>query len=346
MFFWVFALSVPPTLAFLTATSIIQLSRLRAMTMARETATGGTDLRVPLAFAVVVVLGGLNFVAVRFSNQEIPPLFGAGLRFVLTGLVFLLIMMVYRIPLPRGRELIGSLLYAFYGFVIAVGLFYWALLELPAGVGGVIIAAVPLFTLVLAALQGLERLRWRGIAGGLLGIAGIAVLLYSPQSDGVPVLSALAMAGSALALSQAGIVVKKYPGSHPVTMNAIGASVGSVALLALSLLVGEPWSLPAEVESWAALAYLVLLGSVTAFALYIYVLNHWSASRAAYQFVLGPFVTVLAGSLLLDESITAGLVVGGAIVLVGVYLGALSAKPEAPPQPPDQEDLSARYEST
>ena len=177
--------------------------------------------------------------------------------------------------------------------------------------------------------------------GGLLGIAGIAVLLYSPKSEGFPVLSALAMVGGALALAQAGIVVKKHPASHPVAMNAIGASVGAVAMLALSLLVGERWSLPAEVESWAALAYLVLLGSVTAFGLYIYVLNNWPASRAAYQFVLSPFVTVLAGALLLDEPITAGLVVGGAIVLFGSYLGALSTKPEAPQQPPDQEALAA-----
>lgn len=209
-----------------------------------------------------------------------------------------------------------------------------------------IIASVPLFTLLLAALQGLERLQWRGIAGGLLGIAGIGVLMYSPQSDGIPILSVLAMVGAALALSQAGIVVKKYPPSYPVAMNAVGVSVGAVVMLALSLLVGEEWSVPAEIESWVALTYLVLLGSVAVFGLYVYVLNHWPASRAAYQFVLMPFVTALAGALLLDEPITSALLVGGAIVLVGVYLGALSAKPEAPPEAPDQEALAARCAST
>jgi len=316
------------------------------VTTARETARGEAGFRVPLAFAGVVVFGGLNFVAVRFSNQELAPFFGAALRFVLTGAVFWAMMAIGRIPIPKGRALIGSLLYGFYGFSLALGLGYWALVELPAGVAGVIIAAVPLFTLTLAAVQGIEGIAWRGIVGGLFGIAGIAVLLYSPQSEGVPILSVLAMAGAALCLSQAGIVVKKYPPCHPVAMNGIGVSVGAIAMLVMSILVGEEWVIPAEVESWVALIYLVLLGSVAVFGLYVFVLNHWPASRASYQFVLMPFVTAVAGTLLLDEPIGLGLVVGGAIVLVGVYFGALTSKPVAPPEHPDQEALAARCATT
>jgi drug/metabolite transporter (DMT)-like permease len=111
--------------------------------------------------------------------------------------------------------------------------------------------------------------------------------------------------------------------------------------LVLSLLVGEEWSLPRQGETWLALAYLVVLGSVTVFALYIFVLNYWPASRAAYQFVLMPFVTALGGFALLDEPITIGFAVGGAIVLVGIYVGALSATP-SPPQAPEQEALALR----
>jgi drug/metabolite transporter (DMT)-like permease len=316
-------------------------STLRIVSTGGETPRAGVAWRVPMAFAGVVVFGGLNLVAVVFSNQELPPFFGAGLRFALTGLTFWAIMAMRRVPVPRGRALVGSLLYGFYGFSLALGLAYWALQELPASVGGVIIATVPIFTLLLATLQGLERLNWRGVAGALLGVVGIAVLLYSPHSGGIPIVSAMAMAASALALSQAGIVVKKYPPCHPTAMNAIGVSVGATAMLVLSQLVGEEWSLPRERETWLALAYLVVLGSVAVFALYVFVLSYWPASRASYQFVLMPFVTALGGVLLLDEPITVGFAVGGAIVLLGIYVGALSATP-APPRAPDQEALALR----
>ena len=77
---------------------------------------------------------------------------------------------------------------------------------------------------------------------------------------------------------------------------------------------------------------LVIAGSVGVFLLYLYVLRHWPASRATYAFVLIPFVTVLLSSWLDDEPVGAGLVLGGLLVLAGVYVGALRP-PEREPAP-------------
>jgi drug/metabolite transporter (DMT)-like permease len=311
----------------------------------RET-TKGAVLTTPLAFAGIVVLGGLNIVAVKLSNRDFEPFFGAGLRFALAGGVFVMIALVRRISFPRGRALVGPALYGFYGFVLAFGLAYWALQELPASIAGVIIAAVPLFTLLLAALQRLEPLTWRGLAGGALAITGIAVLIGNPGTTSVPVLPALAFAGGALGLAQASIVVKKYPPCHPVVTNAVAVTVGAAVLLPMSLLTGEEWSFSAGADSWLAVAYLVLLGSVGVFALFVYILHRWPASRASYQFVLMPFVAAIGAAVILDEPIGIGLVIGGAIVLAGVYLGALSAGSVPIPSPPDQEALAIRCSST
>ena len=81
--------------------------------------------------------------------------------------------------------------------------------------------------------------------------------------------------------------------------------------------------LPERAATWLALAYTVVIGSGVVFVLYVVVIRLWSASRAAYGFVITPVVTVLLSAWLDDEPITAGLVVGGALVLVGVYVGAL-----------------------
>ena len=116
---------------------------------------------------------------------------------------------------------------------------------------------------------------------------------------------------------------RQFPSGHPVTMNAIGMATGAVFLLAAAVLAGEPLELPERAATWTALAYLVVVGSVIVFVLYLIVIRLWSASRAAYAFVITPIVTVVLSAWLDDEPIGTGLVAGGLLVLAGVYVGAL-----------------------
>jgi drug/metabolite transporter (DMT)-like permease len=115
-------------------------------------------------------------------------------------------------------------------------------------------------------------------------------------------------------------------------MNAVGMTTGAVLLVAGSVLVGEPRLLPRRAATWAAVGYLVVVGSVVVFVLYLVVLRYWAASRAAYGFVLIPFVTVMLSAWLDDEPLCAGLLLGGPLVLAGVYVGAL--RPARPPPTP------------
>jgi drug/metabolite transporter (DMT)-like permease len=79
--------------------------------------------------------------------------------------------------------------------------------------------------------------------------------------------------------------------------------------------------------TWAALTYLVLFGSIATFVLALYVMARWTASASSYQLVLMPIVTVISAAWLAGEAVTPSLVVGGLLVLVGVYVGAI-ARPE------------------
>ena len=78
-------------------------------------------------------------------------------------------------------------------------------------------------------------------------------------------------------------------------------------------------------STWVAIFYLVLGGSVTVFYLFLFVIRHWTASATSYQFVLFPFVTVLVAAWLAEEQVTTALLVGGVLVLLGVWLGAIAA---------------------
>jgi drug/metabolite transporter (DMT)-like permease len=85
----------------------------------------------------------------------------------------------------------------------------------------------------------------------------------------------------------------------------------------------DPIVLPHRPETWAAMAYLVVIGSVVVFLLYLLVLRHWAASRASYGFVIIPFVTLLLSAWLDNERVGVGPMLGGLVVLAGVYVGAL-----------------------
>ncbi len=275
------------------------------------------------AFLGSALFTGGNAVGIRFSNRELEPLWGGTLRFGLTAALLLAVMAMLRLEIPRGRALTGAALYGVFNVGAAFALLYVGFVEVQAGVGQTVLALVPLATLLLAALQREERVRPVAVGGALIAFAGIAVISQASLRESVPLGSVLALVGSAFCFGQAAIVVRRFPRVHPVTMNALGMVVGAAMLLAGALALGEPIVAPEAQETWLAVAYLVVVGSGLVFVLNVVVLEHWDASRFAYVFVLIPFVTVFVSAWLDDEPIGAALLLGGPLVLVGVYVGAL-----------------------
>jgi len=181
-------------------------------------------------------------------------------------------------------------------------------------------------TLLLAIVERQERFDAAPLAGGVLALAGVAILSGSALPSPLPLLSLLAALGSALCFAQAAVLVRFLPPVHAVTMNAVGMSAGAIALIVAALLVGETRALPSAADTWNAVLYLATFGSIGVFLLYLYVLRRWDASRAAYSFVLIPVVTVILSAWLDEEPIGKGFLLGGSFVLVGVYVGALRSR--------------------
>jgi len=232
-------------------------------------------------------------------------------------------MAALKLALPRGQALLGALLFGLFQFAGAFGLYYYALVRVHAGLGQTLLALVPLATLLLAVAARQERLRGAAVVGTLLGLVGVSLISRDPLRESIPLLSLLALLGSVLCFAEALVLVRRFPPVHPVALNAVGMVEGAVVLVGASAIVGEPLVLPQRVATWVALGYVAAIGSVVVFLLYVYVVQHWTASRASYVMVLIPFVTVVLSAWLDEEPVTLGLVVGGLLVLVGVYVGAL-----------------------
>lgn len=276
-----------------------------------------------LAFVILVVIGGSNAVAVRFSNLELPPFWGAALRFLGAAAIYWAITLVRRTPLPTGRALWGNVIYGLLTVGLSYAFLYWGILKITASMTMVILATGPLLTMLFATARRLEKFRWSGLAGALIALGGIVLAVSQDLGNSIPLLSLLSVLAGAACIAEGTVLFKLFPRPDPLATNTIGTTTGAVFLVIISLLAGESWALPTSNSTWAAYAYLVVAGSVILFYLYLFVLSRWTASATSYSFLLFPVATVVIAAWLTDERINARFLLGGLVVLLGVWLGAL-----------------------
>lgn len=288
----------------------------------------GVDRLAVAAFGGVVLIGGLNGIAVKTTVAELAPLWSAALRFLAAAVLMLGIVALGKRGLPRGRSLGGAALYGAVGLGASYGFLYTALQSISAGTAMLLVALAPLLTFVLALTQRQERFRLQGLLGALVALAGVGIVTADQVSANVP-LSAIVLAVlGTVCVAQSGIIVKWIPRSDPFATNAVAMATGGALLLAGSLLGAEPRAAPFGSATWLALGYLIIVGSVAMFALYVFALGRWTASAVSYVTLLMPFVTVVAAALLTAERPSLAFLIGGAVVLFGVYVGAFRAVPD------------------
>jgi drug/metabolite transporter (DMT)-like permease len=281
---------------------------------------------------LLVTLAGGNAVGVKIATDELGGIWAAILRFGASGALFAVLMIPLHSPIPRGAALVGALTYGVLTFGAAFGLAFIAIPMTGAGAGQLLLGLVPLLTLILAPVHGLEPIRPRAILGSLIALAGVGILTADRIAVDIPFTGIALGFAVALLLAEAGIVLKLTPRADPIASNAVGMLVGALILVPVSLLLREQWLLPTQPDTWAAMLYLVLPGSLAVFWLFIFVLRRWSASAASFEFLLIPLATIPFSALLTGEVITPIMLGAGAIILAGVYLGALAPDSSAQAQ--------------
>jgi len=276
------------------------------------------------AFFLIALFGGGNAVAVRFSNAELAPFWGATIRFAAAGFLFWLILFLRRIPLPQKRDAIVLLLTGFFTSGVSFAFIYLGLVKVPASLGSVMIALGPLMTLFLAIAHRIESFRWQSLLGGLIALIGIAIASRAQVGAVIPPVYLFSLiAGSAIG-AEGNVILKIYsPKSEPTATNALTLAAGLVFLALASMFFREAHTIPALPATWMAIGYVVIFGSLIMFSLYIWLLRRWSASATSYAIMLFPIVGTLGSALLLGEKITPAFVLDGVLVLLGVWIGAL-----------------------
>jgi drug/metabolite transporter (DMT)-like permease len=274
-------------------------------------------------YALLVLIWSSTWVAIRFGLEETPPLLGAGVRFLLAGVLLLGITAARRRPLRTDALLATTL--ALLPFAFSYGLIYWAEQSVPSGLAAVLFGVMPLYVALLAAMMlPAEHIHRRLVGGVFVAIAGLAVAFGESVAlgDGAhPLLGAAAMLVAPMASAAGNIAIKRRgAGLDPVTLNGWAMAGGGLALLVTSA-PAEDWGDAVwSGQAVAAIAYLALAGSALTFVVLTILLGELPAVTISYIPLLLPFGALAFGATLYDEPLTAAAAAGAALVAAGLLV--------------------------
>jgi drug/metabolite transporter (DMT)-like permease len=281
-----------------------------------------------LAFAVIYLLWGSTFLAIRIGVHEVPPLMLASIRFLVAGLALYFWMIAHGESQPSIRQWTSAFLLALLIFVVDYGLLFWAEQRVPSGIAAVMMATIPAFmALSEIVILRTQKLAIRLAFALLIGLAGVDVLVnHSFRLGGEPIATSGAVAlliGSA-SWSIGAALSRKLPLPASEVMSSGAQMLAGGVLLALaSTALGEfrRFHLSAvSPAAWLSLLYLIVAGSIVGFTAYVWLMHHESPTKVGTYAYVNPVVAVLLGYLLGGEALGPRTIIGTFFVLVSVLL--------------------------
>jgi drug/metabolite transporter (DMT)-like permease len=285
----------------------------------------GTRVKAIFCLAMVCVFWGTTWIASKEGVRYMPPLQLAGIRQFLGGLCYVLFFIFKGEKWPRRKQWQSIIILSFLNFIIANGLSTWGVKFISAGLGAIIGAIFPLWLVVIGLFSAKTKMPQRAIIGLLMGFGGVCIIFYEHLHNflvadfrfGIFV-SILATWGWAFGT----IYTKKHAAKfNPYFSIGLQMLIAGTALTATSHNSGNviPVSSIAW-QSWAAIAYLVVVGSIISFIAYLYALQNLRTEQVSLYAYINPIVAVLLGWLIFSETLTIFIAAGGLVTLAGVYI--------------------------
>ena len=247
--------------------------------------------------------------------------------------------------MPKGKEWIPVLVLSFLNFIMSNGLSTWGVKYISAGLGSIMGATFPLWLVVIGLFSAKEKIPTKATLGLLLGFGGVCVIFYDHLHDfgnadfrfGI-ILSLIATWTWAFAT----LYTKKQAiHFNPYFSLGLQMLISGVTLFTFTNITGNavpltdiPW------QSWAAITYLIIFGSLIAFVCYLYALQNLPTEQASIYAYINPMVAVLCGWLIFHEKISIYITVGGIVTLLGIYLVNKAFRSAVPPaEQPETEGI-------
>jgi drug/metabolite transporter (DMT)-like permease len=286
---------------------------------------GRIDARDWSLLAVLSVLWGGSFFFNGLALKELPPLTLVLLRVALAALILLPLVRAYRIDFPSGFSGWKPFFaVAFFNNVLPFSLIVMGQTFIASGLASVLNATTPLFTVVVMAAAGEERLFARRVAGVIAGLIGVVILRggFGPEAAGQGIgvllcLSAAASYGVAALLAR-----RQLANSPPLATATFQLLASSAMMMLVAGFFDRPWTLPMPgVTTWLAVLGLAALSTALAYIVFFQILRRSGATNVMLVTLLIPVTAILLGSLVLGERISlreiaGALVIGSALLVI------------------------------
>lgn len=253
-----------------------------------------------------------------------PALQLAGIRQFIGGSLYVCYFLFKKTPWPKGKQWKTIIILSILNFALSNGLSTWGVKYISSGLGAIINAVFPLWIVIITFFRG-EKLARLAVLGLIISFGGVCVIFYDHLSDFLKpdfrfgiFLSLIATITWAFGTLY---TRKKAASFNPYFSLGLQMVISSTILLAITGATGTGvniTSIPAN--SWWAIAYLVIIGSVLSFIAFIYMLQKLPAELNSIYAYINPIVAVILGAMIFGEPLTMAIAIGGGVTLGGLYM--------------------------
>jgi drug/metabolite transporter (DMT)-like permease len=285
-----------------------------------------------LALGIVCFFWGTTWVASKEGVRHMPALQLAGLRQTLGGVFYVVYFLSRRAPFPKGKEWWPILVLSFLNFMLSNGLSTWGVQYISAGLGSIIGAIFPLWLVLIALFGSHSQVNKKAALGLVCGFSGICLIFYQHLHDFLNPgfqLGILLSFISTWSWAFGTLYTKKQAGKfNPYFSLGLQMVISGCTLYFISFATHNtiafteiPW------QSWTAIAYLVVFGSVLSFIAYLYALQNLPTEQVSLYAYINPVVALLTGAIVFGEKLTVIIGAGVIVTLYGVRLVHQAARP-------------------
>ena len=279
------------------------------------------------AFVTVCIVWGTTYLAISVALETVPVLLVAGLRWFAAGVIMSAAMLASGRGLPNPRLWAPLALLGVLMNIVGNGFVVYAQQFVASGLTAVLIATTPFWTaLIERLLPSGERFTRRSLIGLATGFAGIVVLVWPEMTHGGASGRSFLIGVIAIQLACVGWVVgtsyaKRHElGDNPFQSTALQMVFSGVMLLVAATAHGDWAQLSFTPRTLAAMAYLSIAGSLVAYSAYIYAIQHLPLQLVSLYAYINPIIAVALGTLLLNEPLSARVIVAAALVFAGTWI--------------------------
>ncbi|MDQ6738103.1 MAG: drug/metabolite exporter YedA [Gemmatimonadota bacterium] len=292
--------------------------------------------KLVIAFALVYVVWGSTYLAIRYSIATIPPFLMVGTRFLIAGAVMLVWTTARAEKRPTRRQVRNAVVAGVLMLVFGNGGVVWAEQTVPSGITALIVAIVPLWLVLLNwARPGGSRPSIGVALGVAVGLFGMLVLVGTDSLRGngdVKIWGAVVLMFASMSWAAGTLFARGSDLPAPMMTTAIEMLAAGVALLAIGVLSGELRGFsPAQVSHASAfgLVYLILFGSIVGFSAYSWLVKNATPAAVGTYAYVNPVVAVFLGWIIAGEVVSARTLAGAAIIVVAVFVVSISTSTHA-----------------